>query len=298
MAKEEEMATQKVNLIAKHIFDHLSLYKGKLPMIVGLQGPQGSGKTTVTQGVQANLERQGKRTAVLSIDDFYLPHAKLEELKQLYPNNKLLHGRGQPGTHDMPLGTKILSQLKDSKDGTTIRLPIFDKSKFEGEGDRLDETVNVVTPIDVVIFEGWCMGFYPIPTDALEELYQAAKNGRAIASGGKAPFFTKHSLESLQQINTIMAKYLDWYRLIDAFVILRPQSLFDVFAWRLQAEHAMKSKGKPGMTDDQVHDFVARYMPGYEIFGDGPRREDAPWMGKGIILDIDKERNLINTETF
>lgn len=295
---KEEMATQKANVITKHILQHLSRHKAKLPMIVGLQGPQGSGKTTVTEGVQKNLEKEGKRTAVLSIDDFYLTHDKLEELKELYPENKLLHGRGQPGTHDMQLGTKILSQLKESKDGTTVRLPIFDKSKFNGEGDRIEETVDVVTPIDVVIFEGWCMGFYPIPADALEELYQAAKVGRATGSGGKAPFFTQHSLESLQQVNTILAGYLDWYRLIDAFVILRPQNLFNVFTWRLQAEHAMKAKGKSGMTDDQVHDFVARYMPGYEIFGDGPRRDDAPWTGKGIVMDIDKERNLINTDAF
>ena len=294
----EDMATQKVNVITKHILHHLGRHKAKLPMIVGLQGPQGSGKTTVTQGVQNNLEREGKRTAVLSIDDFYLTHAKLEELKQLYPENRLLHGRGQPGTHDMHLGTRILSQLKESSDGTTIHLPIFDKSKFNGEGDRVDKTVDVITPIDVVIFEGWCMGFYPIPADALEELFQAAKNGRATGSGGKAPFFAQHSLESLQQINTILAGYLDWYRLIDAFIILRPQNLLDVFTWRLQAEHAMKEQGKSGMTDDQVHDFVARYMPGYEIFGDGPRRDDAPWAGKGLVMDIDKERNLINTDTF
>ncbi|MCO5589589.1 hypothetical protein L7F22_043557 [Adiantum nelumboides] len=129
---KEEMATQKANVITKH-FASFKPTQSQVANDRWTSRSQGSGKTTVTEGVQKNLEKEGKRTAVLSIDDFYLAHDKLEELKELYPENKLLHGRGQPGTHDMQLGTKILSQLKESKDGTTVRLPIFDKSKFNGE---------------------------------------------------------------------------------------------------------------------------------------------------------------------
>jgi len=39
-----------------------------------------------------------------------------------------------------------------------------------------------------------------------------------------------------------------------------------VFAWRLQAEHRMRDSGKTGMTDEQVADFVSRYIPAYTAY--------------------------------
>ncbi len=44
----------------------------------------------------------------------------------------------------------------------------------------------------------------------------------------------------------------------------------------------MKSGGRPGMSDEQVRDFVSRFMPAYEaylpaLYAAGPeRREGAP----------------------
>lgn len=38
------------------------------PLIVGLQGPQGSGKTTVTELVQDRLRQRGTTSAVFSLD--------------------------------------------------------------------------------------------------------------------------------------------------------------------------------------------------------------------------------------
>lgn len=58
----------------------------------------------------------------------------------------------------------------------------------------------------------------------------------------------------------------------------------------LQQEHAMKSKnGGVGMTDQEVEDFVARYMPGYECFGAGI---DKRWQGALLRVVIDKERQV------
>lgn len=39
-----------------------------------------------------------------------------------------------------------------------------------------------------------------------------------------------------------------------------------VFKWRLQAEERMRASGKPGMTDAQIADFVARFMPAYKAY--------------------------------
>ena len=57
--------------------------------------------------------------------------------------------------------------------------------------------------------------------------------------------------------------------------------------WRLQAEVAMRAKGKPGMTDEQVAAFVDRYMPAYRAYLTG-LYEKGPTTGKkGLVLNID-----------
>ena len=50
---------------------------------------------------------------------------------------------------------------------------------------------------------------------------------------------------------------------IDVWFVVKVADPNFVYKWRLQAEHSAKKAGKPGMTDDQVADFVDRYMPGY-----------------------------------
>ncbi len=50
---------------------------------------------------------------------------------------------------------------------------------------------------------------------------------------------------------------------IDVWLVVKVTDPQFVYEWRLEAEHKSKAAGKPGMTDDQVADFVDRYMPGY-----------------------------------
>ncbi len=46
-------------------------------VIVAIAGPSGSGKTTTAHILQSTLEKLGETTAVVSLDDFYLPHDQL-----------------------------------------------------------------------------------------------------------------------------------------------------------------------------------------------------------------------------
>ena len=39
-----------------------------------------------------------------------------------------------------------------------------------------------------------------------------------------------------------------------------------VYEWRLQAEKMMRASGKSSLTDDQVADFVSRFMPAYQTY--------------------------------
>jgi D-glycerate 3-kinase len=65
-----------------------------------------------------------------------------------------------------------------------------------------------------------------------------------------------------------------------------------VFGWRLQAEQRMRAAGKPGMTDEQIADFVSRYMPAYQaylpgLYARGPTTARA---GRTLILEVDHAR--------
>lgn len=50
-------------------------------------------------------------------------------------------------------------------------VPRFDKSLFDGKGDRaeLDKWVRINTTTDIFLFEGWCLGFKHQNTDKFKE---------------------------------------------------------------------------------------------------------------------------------
>jgi D-glycerate 3-kinase len=132
------------------------------PLVVGICGPQGSGKSTLTALVARLLEARGLSVAVLSIDDLYLPRA--ERLTLARTAHPLLATRGVPGTHDPALGLAVLDAL--ARPGR-VAPPRFDKAA----DDRLPEAEwpAFEGPADVVLFEGWCVGARPQPASALED---------------------------------------------------------------------------------------------------------------------------------
>lgn len=131
------------------------------PLVVGICGPQGSGKSTLTALVAWLLEGRGLSVAVLSIDDLYLPRAARRRLAdEVHP---LLATRGVPGTHDPALGLAVLDSL--ARPGET-RLPRFDKAA-DDRAPMADWPV-FEGPADVVLLEGWCVGARPQPEAALE----------------------------------------------------------------------------------------------------------------------------------
>ncbi|KAF8332869.1 uncharacterized protein EI90DRAFT_716264, partial [Cantharellus anzutake] len=129
-----------------------------------MQGPQGIGKTTITNELRESLScpPNSLRVSVLSMDDFYLPYDGLKSTAEKYPNNWLLSGRGHPGTHDLDLLHLTLTSLSVINGEATapVETPVFDKSLFDGYGDRSSSKLTVAAPLDVVLLEGWCMGFH------------------------------------------------------------------------------------------------------------------------------------------
>ena len=138
--------------------------KGR-PVIAGLCGPQGSGKSTTAGRLVQRLEASGYRVASLSLDDFYLTHAERGQLaRDVHP---LLATRGVPGTHDTGLLTDALNALLNANDDAAIALPGFDKAS----NDRLPQEEWRVHrgPADIVLLEGWCVGARPQMRTALDE---------------------------------------------------------------------------------------------------------------------------------
>ncbi|GAA5982260.1 hypothetical protein JCM10908_004805 [Rhodotorula pacifica] len=294
------------------------------PLFVGLQGPQGSGKSYLASKLPDRLaelvkardpSRPPLRTVALSLDDLYLPWTELRRVATENPGNKLLSGRGQAGTHDLRLAKQILDQFKNAHRDPEAEaaLPVFEKSLHGGEGDRLDPSdwvkVERAGEVDIVLFEGWMNGFQPSTSagdhDHLQQQYSLATDKpneakQAFGIDYDRPFFLEHSLDHLRTVERNLRDYADLWRYIEAFVQLMPERLGYVWEWRLEQEHNMKAKnGGIGMTDEQVKAFIARYMPGYELWlPNVTKGETNSWRGKGLQIQLNKAREAVGVETF
>lgn len=206
------------------------------PLVQGILGAQGTGKTTLACMLQLILARLGQTAVCLSIDDFYKPYAEREQLRHRDPR---LVWRGPPGTHDVSLAMQVLSQLQAAPPQPVL-IPRFDKSLRAGAGDRVSpEPVNQVS---IVLFEGWCVGLRPIDKAAFTQ--------------PPAPIETAADRQFALDMNRRLEAYLPLWALIDRLALLQPADYRLSLRWRQQAEAAMRAEGKPGMTDAQVREFV------------------------------------------
>nr|WP_237392382.1 kinase [Aurantiacibacter rhizosphaerae] len=127
-------------------------------MVIGINGAQGSGKSTACKFLELLLARRQVRAITLSLDDLYLTKAKRQTLAQeVHP---LFATRGVPGTHAVGLG---LGLIEDMLAGRPLELPRFDKAT----DDRAPETFTITGPVDVLLLEGWCVGAKPQDAAAL-----------------------------------------------------------------------------------------------------------------------------------
>ncbi|TDL23020.1 P-loop containing nucleoside triphosphate hydrolase protein [Rickenella mellea] len=279
------------------------------PLFVGVQGPQGSGKTYLTThlGTALSSPPYNVKAVIVSIDDLYLPRDGLLDVAKSHPGNSLLVGRGQPGTHDIPLGTEILQNLKgiNRPDSNSVGIPKFDKSLFDGFGDRVAGS-TVIGPVDLVIFEGWCVGFCPIEEEEVARRYELPVKGIEDSFDLRA-----YKKADIMEVNSLLSQYLEWWTFFDAFIQIKPPDSHPyafIYKWRLHQEHDMKARnGGKGMTDEQVKKFIDRYIPGYVFFSDGIEsghidggcvRNLPRWRKKGLRIVIGENRELRSVEAF
>ncbi|KAK5111298.1 hypothetical protein LTR85_012193 [Meristemomyces frigidus] len=265
-----------IPFILERIKVHRQQYEAKgetpPPFFVGLNGVQGAGKTTLVTTLASTLSSAPHNlpTVVLSIDDLYLPHTEQEALAKAHPHNPLVQHRGQPSTHDVKLGTELFSALLDRQ--RNIKLPSYDKSAFSGRGDRRPEseweTVNAdgQPPVEVVVFEGWCVGFRALSDADVEGKWRSAKEKCESQGDRYLGQLGKLELEHVIFVNSKLREYDALTDRFGAFMHIDAEDAQYVYAWRLEQEAALRASKGTGMTDEQVVHFVNGYYPAYELY--------------------------------
>lgn len=269
----------------KYLEENVTLWNKPSPIIIGVSGPQGSGKSfAVNHALQYLSEKLGKVVVPISLDDVYLTYAEQTQLTNS-TSNKLLHGRGLPGTHDLQLLQLVLDKVKNHQ---PVTIPVYDKLAFGGKGDRSpEEGWPKYTDIDVLLVEGWFNGYKPITAEMVAKRYSELP-----ASCGTKTY----PLEDIQEINRNLGAYTCIWDQFDFFVNFETEDVNNVYIWRLEQEHDLIRKRGTGMTDEQVRRFIDRYMTMYEIFyrdicAGGPLEE-----GNNLNVKIDLLRRVLLSE--
>lgn len=197
------------------------------PLLVAVNGAQGTGKSTLALFLQAFLQAQGKRTVVLSIDDLYYPYAARQQLAaKIHP---LLQTRGVPGTHELVLGQAVIERLLNSKAGDKVAMPTFDKAQDDRK--LASQWTSVEGPIDVILLEGWCVGATPLPEESLEtpiNQLEADEDAQCIWRSYMNNQLTHH--------------YQTFFKQFDLLIMLKAPSFACVHEWRALQEEKLARK--------------------------------------------------------
>lgn len=223
------------------------------PVVIGINGAQGSGKSTLTH-ILARLLNQGfgKRVVTLSIDDLYKTRLQRQQMAETV--HPLFITRGVPGTHDIEMGSQIFSTLKNKHTTDEILLPRFNKAtddRYEKENWN-----SVHLPVDIILFEGWCVG--------------------AVAEDEEALITDINPLEAKEDPDKIWRKYVnrqlagpyqELFSYIDILIMLEIPHMKHVYRWRTLQEQKLEAslssevteKSQQTMSEEQLERFIMHY---------------------------------------
>ena len=250
----------------------------KKPLIIGLAGGQGIGKTTITSIITIILKKYFKLNAFkISIDDFY----KTRKQRILLSKNKhpLLMTRGVPGTHDTNIMLNFFRKIKVKK-FKSLKLPKFNKAVDERYKQNL--WYKIKSKPDVVIFEGWCVGaksqnFRQLrkPINSLERIHDQTFKWRQ---------YVNYQLET---------KYKKLFNQLDGILYLKAKNFSLLRRWRLKQEKKLwlKSKNKKNlkiMNKSEVKNFMDTYQRiTQQMFKDMPKYSS-------IIMNLNSSHQIKN----
>ncbi|KAL9584570.1 MAG: hypothetical protein Q9212_002033 [Teloschistes hypoglaucus] len=266
------------------------------PLFLGMNGVQGIGKTYLVSSIARNFRQANIATIVLSIDDFYLSNADQTRLATTHPDNPLIQHRGQPSTHDLDLATSTLASLRA---GRETSIPSYDKSAFDGKGDRVPQSQWVKVnekehqQVRLVILEGWCLGFRSLNDSSLRTAWEKAAVEARFKSTGYFGRLGHNRLEDVRYLNEALKGYDVVTNQLDALIHLDAEDLQYVYAWRLEQEATLRREKGCGMTDEEVTRFVDGYFPSYELSTEKLREGVFEGRkGSQLRLVVGKDRNI------
>jgi len=220
------------------------------PLVFGINGAQGAGKSTLSKILKLILTNGfGKSVLIVSIDDFYLSQQRRQSLANTV--HPLLKVRGVPGTHDVMLAEQLLADLVQEK--LPVQLPIFDKAHDELLPDSAWRTVN--EPVDIILFEGWCVGAQPQQSAelslAINELEQHED---------PTCYWRSYVNEQLGD------SYQSLFEKIDYLLMMKVPDMASVFDWRLLQEQKLSQRcieqnmqAEGIMSDSQIRQFIMHF---------------------------------------
>jgi len=248
------------------------------PLIIGLAGGQGSGKTTISSILTLILQKYFKLSVFkISIDDFY----KTRKDRKLLSKKKhpLLITRGVPGTHDIDLMLNFFKTVKSKKFKST-QVPKFNKAI----DDRYSKSLwyKLESKPDVVIFEGWCVGARPQknsqlkkPINSLEKVYDESTKWRSYVN------------------NQLKTKYKKLFKQLDGLVYLKAKNFNLLKSWRLKQERKLliQTKNKKNlkiMSSGDIINFMQTYQRiTQQMFKDAIK-------GSSVIMNLNVNHQIQN----
>jgi D-glycerate 3-kinase len=266
-----ERPSSAAHLLETAIRARLDAHRSTKPLLVGVCGSQGSGKTTACEYVARTLSASGIRVAVLSLDDLYLPRAAREDLsRRVHP---MLLTRGVPGTHEPALGLRTFEALARAGGA---RLPRFDKARDDREPEH--HWMAVDTPVDLIVFEGWCVGARPQESHELSATVNALEADEDTDGRWR------------RYVNDALSRdYQDLLACIDFLALLAAPGFEIVARWRTEQERQLRA-ARPGargvMADEEIERFVQHYERlTRHILAEMPARAD-------LVLRLDENRSV------
>lgn len=239
---------------------------GDRPAVVGVAGPQGSGKTTLVKAYAASHPR----TAHFSLDDVYLPASYRRLIAQsVHP---LFVTRGPPGTHNLTQFDETLDDLIEAGETAQTILPAFDKVT-DNPVHSSHRPVFHGKP-SLILVDGWCLGALGQPDEDLATPINALETAE-----------DKDGVWRREINANLSGAYQPSFARLDAILCLQAPSFDIVHAWRCEQEESLLARE---LTDgDKLR--ISRFIQHFEritrnmLFGG--RRSD-------VDVQLDEHRNV------